>query len=251
MTLHNALTGVELHEPKGTAAANAGEVFTANGAGSGAYGKVAETSIDSTGEDRGRILVATGGDSVGWQELIWKDLKGLVIPKASGAGSPTRTTYIGNISDYAFTVNDIVDLNYHIPHDYAPGTDIFLHIHWSHNGTNISGTLEVTAYVTAAKGHDQGTFPTEIAPTITRGSLSIGVESTRLHLLDEIQLTAASPSATQFNTNILEPDTVIIISLKVTTLPTVTAGSLFIHEVDLHYQSSYIGTANNVPNFYV
>lgn len=37
MTLHNALTGIELHEPKGIATAAAGTVYVANGAGSGDY----------------------------------------------------------------------------------------------------------------------------------------------------------------------------------------------------------------------
>ncbi len=35
--LHSALTGVELHEPKGVAAASSGEVYVADGAGSGAW----------------------------------------------------------------------------------------------------------------------------------------------------------------------------------------------------------------------
>ena len=37
MALHNALTGAELHEPKGAAAAVAGHTFIADGAGSGAF----------------------------------------------------------------------------------------------------------------------------------------------------------------------------------------------------------------------
>jgi hypothetical protein len=43
MTLHSALTGAELHEPKGVAAATSGQVYVANGAGSGTW-----TTIDST-----------------------------------------------------------------------------------------------------------------------------------------------------------------------------------------------------------
>jgi|10_taG_2_1085330.scaffolds.fasta_scaffold16908_4 hypothetical protein len=34
---HSTLTGSDLHEPKGTAAANTGEVYIANGSGSGAW----------------------------------------------------------------------------------------------------------------------------------------------------------------------------------------------------------------------
>ena len=37
MPLHSALTGADLHEPKGVAAAAAGEVYLSNGAGSGSW----------------------------------------------------------------------------------------------------------------------------------------------------------------------------------------------------------------------
>lgn len=37
MPLHSALTGADLHEPKGVAAATSGQVYVANGAGSGAW----------------------------------------------------------------------------------------------------------------------------------------------------------------------------------------------------------------------
>jgi hypothetical protein len=251
MPNHADLTTTELHESKGTDAATVDEVFVADGAGSGEYKKLHESSIDTTGHEKGRSLISDGAGGASFDTPVWNDLQGKLIPKASGAGSPNRTTYIGNISDYAFALNDIVDINYHIPHDYAPGTDIFLHMHWSHTGTNISGTLEVTFFSTIAAGHDVGTFGTEIAPTITRSSLAIGTAAQRQHLLDEIQLSATSPSATQFDTATLVPDTIIIMSVKLTTLPTVTAGALFLHEVDIHYQSSFEGTANKVPDFYV
>lgn len=38
MAEHNTLTGTSLHEPKGAAAANVGEVYIADGAGSGSWG---------------------------------------------------------------------------------------------------------------------------------------------------------------------------------------------------------------------
>lgn len=37
MTQHSALTGADLHEPKGAASATRGQVYVANGAGSGAW----------------------------------------------------------------------------------------------------------------------------------------------------------------------------------------------------------------------
>ena len=37
MALHKNLTGTDLHEPKGAAAASVGQVYVADGAGSGAW----------------------------------------------------------------------------------------------------------------------------------------------------------------------------------------------------------------------
>lgn len=47
MSLHSALTGADLHEPKGAAAASANTVYVANGSGSGAWSKVGSSQIDS------------------------------------------------------------------------------------------------------------------------------------------------------------------------------------------------------------
>ena len=45
MTDHNALPDAQLHEPKGAEGASVGEVYVADGAGSGAFGDVPSTSI--------------------------------------------------------------------------------------------------------------------------------------------------------------------------------------------------------------
>lgn len=37
MALHSALTGTDLHEPKGVAAASSGQIYVANGSGSGTW----------------------------------------------------------------------------------------------------------------------------------------------------------------------------------------------------------------------
>ena len=70
----------------------------------------------------------------------WADIIGNVQPKATGAGSPARAAYGGaNLAQYAFVANDVCEFEYHIPHHHAPGTDLFWHVHWSHNATTITG----------------------------------------------------------------------------------------------------------------
>ena len=180
----------------------------------------------------------------------WADMIGSVRPKSIGAGSPARAVYNGNIQQYKFIANDTVDCEFHIPHDYAPGTDLFLHIHWSHNGTSISGDAVFTHYSTYAKGHNQAAFPAEVTNTITWATTNIATTPQYQHRIDEIQLSTAGGSASQLNTSNLEVDGLIMTNVKLTTLPTIGSGSLFVHFIDIHYQSTGIGTKNRAPNFW-
>lgn len=54
--VHASLTGANLHEPKGAAAASAGEVYVADGAASGSFGKLTHTSLQTTGNPFGAQL---------------------------------------------------------------------------------------------------------------------------------------------------------------------------------------------------
>lgn len=48
MVAHSALTGADLHEPKGAAAASSGQVYVADGAASGAWQKIGVSELDQT-----------------------------------------------------------------------------------------------------------------------------------------------------------------------------------------------------------
>jgi hypothetical protein len=181
----------------------------------------------------------------------WRDLIGVIHPKTTGVGSPTRTLYAGNIYDYAFITNDQVDCSFHLPHDYAPGTDLYIHPHWSHTGTSISGSVVFQFYVSYAKGHNQANFSAEVAPTVTYATVDIATTPRYRHRIDEIQLSAASPSGTQIDSDDIEVDGLILLTMKPTTIPTIGGGgSLFVHFIDIHYQSTGTGTKQKAPPFW-
>jgi hypothetical protein len=246
--LDNFLTGLA------TAAAN--EVFIADGAASGAWGSVSleGDALLSTGEDTGRILVADGSNGVGWQELVWKDILGGLTTKVTGPTAPTSTPYRGgNIDQFAFSAGDEAMIEFHLPHDYAPGTDIYLHFHWSHNGTAVSGNMTWGYDVSYAKGHDQAIFPAEVAGTVTYATVDIATTPQYQHMITELQLSATTPTGTQIDTDDLEVDGVVLARVYASAIPTITGGAPnepFLHFVDVHYQASYIGTKNKAPNFY-
>jgi len=184
----------------------------------------------------------------------WNDLIGTVEPKAVGAGSPARAVYIGGqLGGYAFVVNDVCDFEFHIPHDYVAGTDMYVHVHWSHtDAVSITGNAVFDFYYSYAKGHNQANFSAEKDITITYATTDLTTTPQYRHRLDEAALTAATATATLMDRDDLEPDGLILATLKLTTLPTMGgAGKLFIHHVDIHYQSTGVGTKQKAPNFYV
>lgn len=185
----------------------------------------------------------------------WRDLLGSVEPKTIGAGKATLGAFRGGKAKaWFYDLGDTLDtLEYHIPHDYVPGTDLYIHLHWGHHGTAISGSLVITFGATCAKGHNQQDFPAEVAPVLTVSTPNIATIPQYRHRVDEIQLSASSPSATQLNNADIEPDTVILIGFEVTTEPTITGGVVnktAFFEIDIHYQSTNIATKDKTPDFY-
>jgi len=183
----------------------------------------------------------------------WRDLEGTIEFREIGVGTPALATFRGNIRGPSFTTGDDYDLMYHLPHDYAPGSDLYIHVHWAHNGTSISGSLVLNYYITYAKGHAQAIFPAEVNLTQTISTPDVATIPQYSHRLDEIQLSAASPSASQLDTDNIEPDGIIWAHFDATTIPTIGGGvpRPFIRHIDIHYQSTSVGTKQKAPNFYV
>lgn len=206
------------------------------------------TNLDLSGTSGTGVKVDLTSPTFGWRDIIGK-----VIPKAVGAGSPTRSTYMGGqLGQYSFIAGDAYDIEFHIPHDYMPGTDIYIHLHWSHNGTTISGNAVFDIYHSYAKGFDQANFAAEKNLTITYNTTDIATTPQYRHRVDEIIMSGASATATLMDRDDLEPDGIILMTVKLTTLPTIGGGGkLFIHTADIHYQSSNLATKNKSPTFYV
>jgi len=179
----------------------------------------------------------------------WRDITG-EITNAGGANKPTNTTYRGGIDQFRFSAGDESIIRYHIPHDYVAGTDIHIHVHWSHISAIVTGgTITFTAESIYAKGHNQTAFSAPVTGTF------VGTASTTQyqHIISETQYSASSPAGLQLDTDDLEPDGVILIRLEMTTNNITSSGAVpdpFIHEVDIHYQSTNIGTKDKAPDFY-
>jgi len=193
-------------------------------------------------------------DSTGTPTFPWRDLIGDITPKTSGAGAPTLAAFRGgNVRSFFYSAGDDGDAIFHIPHDYVPGSDMFLHLHWGHNGTAISGSLVVDFYLTYAKGHDQAAFAAEVNRTLTVSTPNIATIPQYRHRVDETQITAASPAASQIDSDIIEVDGLILVHFNATTIPTITGGTTnepAFFTLDIHYQSTGVGTKQKAPDFW-
>ena len=169
---------------------------------------------------------------------IWRDLTTDIVSKGSGTGAPTWTTGVnGSFGAYAFAINDNVDMCFHMDHDYHPGSSIYFHTHWTSNGTNTSTVVWQFTY-TIAKGHNQSVFATGTTITATQA----GQGTAWRHMVTE----TAAVSSTE-----LEPDTIIWVNVKrITNGGTDNTDTIYLLTSDIHYQASYLGTKNKVPNFY-
>ncbi|MDB4278429.1 hypothetical protein N9917_02365 [Deltaproteobacteria bacterium] len=185
----------------------------------------------------------------------WRDILGTINPRSAGAGRPTLAVYRGgNVREFAFGAADDMDLNFHLPHDYAPGTDIYIHFHWSHNGTSISGSITADFYTTYSKGHDQQIFPAEKVVAFTYNTVDIATTPQYMHRIEEVQLSTSGGSATMLDTDDLEPDGVVLVHFDMMAIPSIGGGSPnepFVHFIDIHYQSTGMATKQRAPDFYV
>ena len=182
----------------------------------------------------------------------WGDLLGRVTSVNTGATKPAHTVYRDGLFEFKFSAGDEDYFEFHIPHDYVKGTDIFLHIHWSHIGTFVNGgTVTFNAEQSYCKAHNQAAFPASVNGDFTGTPSSTQYQQ----ILSETQLSASSPTGLQIDTDDLEPDGVIIMTLQMKTNGlTVSEGAVpdpFIHYVDIHYQTTgLIGTKQKAPDFY-
>lgn len=184
----------------------------------------------------------------------WTDILGDVTPKQFGTNAAEQKNYIGNITGWTHGADTAGELIYHIPHDYVPGTDVFIHVHWGHNGTNISGSFVVKFYATYAnRTYPATTFSSEVIATLTVDSLNMTNSPRYCHRVDEIQLSTHNGSATQLNTDLIEVDGLVMIHYVVDTIPSITGSEVsnlpYIQTIDMHIQTNTVGTKNKDPNF--
>lgn len=184
------------------------------------------------------IGVASAGSKSGWY-----DEKGDVVVKGSGVNDPTWAIFRNGLYAYQFSATAMKEIwiNFHINHDYKPGTKIYLHVHWSTAGTN-TGVCRWGFEYSVSKGHNQEVFPASTTVYVNQAAQGTAYR----HMIAEISLSDAIPSTS------IEPDSVIMVRVfrdAADVADTLTDASYMIF-ADCHYETDRHSTKNKSPNFY-
>lgn len=170
----------------------------------------------------------------------YRDITGEVRTRGIGATDPAWTQVGATpFYAYAFAVNDVCWIDFHIPHDYTIGTDIYIHTHWFPSGTNTNSVKWQYEYA-YAKGHNQGAFNFATATTVTAEQSPPG--TAYQHMVTE--------TVAQTVTG-MEPDGILAVKMtRITNGATDNADTIFVQTLDVHYQSTNLATKNRSPSFY-
>jgi hypothetical protein len=179
-------------------------------------------------------------------DLGWRDLIMGVDVKNTGANIPTLQNFRDGIFLWGFDPdsNQEVYCQAHIDHDYAMGTVMYPHVHFSVNVTN-TGTVRWGIEYTLARRHDstgQTHFP---------ASTTVYVEhdvdgDPYAHYVAEVSLANTIPATH------LEVDTVILFRVfrDASHVNDTFPGTAYLITTDIHYQVDRYATLNKAPNFY-
>lgn len=181
----------------------------------------------------------------------WHDLNSPIWINEDDPSKALFATYRGGIMARKFTVASNGFANYHLPHDYVPGTDLFIHVHWSHNSVNVTGgSVTWGLELTYARGYNREAFPVSKTVTILQQTSIIPYQ----HMIAEAAASVTGGSGTQIDTSIIETDGLIMARIYLDSNDIIDAGGQppdpFVHMVDIHYQSTGLPTRNRNFNFW-
>ena len=225
-----------------TASAADSELIHVAVAGGGSFVVDKNGNVSASGD-----LVQTGVSGEGLRlgtlaanDYGWRDITGDVELRGSPTTDPSWTIInAGPFYAYAFAVNDLVQLVFHVPHDIVPSSDIHLHAHWLTSGVDVN-TVKWEWTYTYAKGFNQEAFSTT-GTVITAEEAASG--TAYQHMVTETT-GITIPTLT-------EPDGLIVaICKRITNGGTDNADTVWLLTTDIHYQSTNQPTANKAPSFY-
>jgi len=188
-------------------------------------------------------------DSLGTPVFGWHDLLG-TIQVYGDTGDASRATYRGGIKALQFAESDSAFADFHLGHDYAMGTDIYIHVHWSTISSTVTGGSATWAFeMIYSKGHDQAAFSAPVTASAVQSTSTTQYQ----HMIAEVKASVSGGSGVALNTNDLEPDGIIQCRIYLDSNDITDSSAVpdpFVHYADIHYQSTGVPTLQRAPDFW-
>ena len=131
------------------------------------------------------IQINTASPAFGWRDLV-----GQIEVRTTGGTPPSFGAYTGtNYYEFSFsaTTDNHFFPRYHMPHDWVPGSAMYIHMHWSNAAaTPNTGNVVWTFEVCHAKGFNQEAFGTWYVVSVTQASSATRYQ----HMVTEVQCSA-------------------------------------------------------------
>ena len=174
----------------------------------------------------------------------WRSCAAIDTGIVTVISAPTVTqfgTAASNIYLWAFDATSPMSKEYvlEVPYDYEAGTDVYLFVDWSSNGTDVGSCRWVFQY-TYAKSFNQEAFPA-LGTNV--------VVTTAAHGTKFRCMTSVTPAITGAT---MEPGTKFAFQLyrDAADVADTLTDKAFLHFVGMRYQSSRLGTKNKQPAFF-
>lgn len=192
------------------------------------------------------VKIDTDAPDYGWHDII-----GEIFIIDTAPNPAVIAPFIGTLYEPSFAEDECAYIKFHIPHDYAPNTDFYIHVHWAHNSAVVTGgSVTWGVEMSYSKGHNQGAFTTPINVSITQNASTTQYQ----HLVAETVASAATSSGTTIDRSLIEPDGIILCKIclinNAITTSDLSVAKPFAFTADIHYQSTGVATKNKEPDFW-
>ena len=165
---------------------------------------------------------------------VWDDIR-VSLNSRGTASSPTLAMMQGNLFAYKFegTKDQSIYFEVQLPHSWDEGTDIFPHVHWVSDGTDITNSVTWSLdYTWGNIGDDFGITPTIINNNVKSNGLKI-------QNINNISGSGISGSGKKISSILL----CLLTRLGITDT---NNDDVFLLAFDVHYEINTIGSRNTL-----
>ncbi len=134
------------------------------------------------GTEANHMEIETDGTSKNVGDgTVFNDINTGLNPRNTGTGRPTLASFVGNLKEFQFAVNDFADLTpIELLHDWKEGSEIEFHLHWATGGAN-NATVRAVKWEIEYSIANMGTGAFATSTVISLESTIPASEAARTH----------------------------------------------------------------------